>query len=230
MPALFPGSPAAAPAIQSAETALGLRRAPAGGGILTPFPSATAVALALGVRLTLRGLTLRRNPWTCGARVSHPRLRYSCQHSRFRCLQPASRPAFTGLRNAPLPRSEDRSQKSDITTAATQAPEHPGNLPEFALPALGHIGPDITKIAAIHSPYPHRVGRPDRHHQEATKTLGQVGADRVRRPPHLIGQRKLLDPREFAARPVHFQRQPVGSPEHIEILDPRDPLAHFVCP
>ena len=74
-----------------------------GWGMLTPFPSATALALALGARLTLRGLTLRRNPWTFGVRVSHPHRRYSCQHSHFRYLQPASRLTFTGLRNAPLP-------------------------------------------------------------------------------------------------------------------------------
>src|ERR1044071_292798 len=84
-------------------TRLSLRRAPAGWGLLTPFPSATAFALALGDRLTLRGLTLRRNPWTFGVRGSHPHLRYSCQHSHFRYLQRPSRDAFTGLRNAPLP-------------------------------------------------------------------------------------------------------------------------------
>src|SRR3954462_1709109 len=72
--------------------------------MLTPFPSATAFALALGARLTLRGLTLRRNPWTFGVRVSHSDLRYSCQHSHFRSLQHPSRCTFTGLRNAPLPR------------------------------------------------------------------------------------------------------------------------------
>ena len=66
-------------------------------------------------RLTLRGLALRRNPWTFGERVSHPLYRYSCQHSHFRYLQHASRHAFTGLRNAPLPiqKSEDRSQKTE---------------------------------------------------------------------------------------------------------------------
>ena len=37
-------------------------------------------------RLTLRGLTLRRNPWTFGDRVSHSVCRYSCQHSHFRYL------------------------------------------------------------------------------------------------------------------------------------------------
>ena len=42
-------------------------------------------------RLTLRGLTLRRNPWTSGERVSHPLCRYSCQHSHFRYLQHTSR-------------------------------------------------------------------------------------------------------------------------------------------
>ncbi|CAM9810493.1 unnamed protein product, partial [Phaeothamnion confervicola] len=56
-------------------------------------------------RLTLRGLTLRRNPWTYGDRVSHPVCRYSCQHSHFRYLQQTLRSTFTGLRNAPLPRA-----------------------------------------------------------------------------------------------------------------------------
>jgi hypothetical protein len=42
-------------------------------------------------RLTLRGLTLRRNPWTSGDRVSHSVCRYSCQHSRFRYLHRPSR-------------------------------------------------------------------------------------------------------------------------------------------
>ena len=78
---------------------------PAGWGLLTPFPSTTAFALALGARLTLRGLTLRRNPWTYGDRVSHSVDRYSCQHSRFRYLQHTLRCTFAGLRNAPLPRA-----------------------------------------------------------------------------------------------------------------------------
>ena len=41
-------------------------------------------------RLTLRGLTLRRNPWTFGDRVSHSVCRYSCQHSHFGYLQQGS--------------------------------------------------------------------------------------------------------------------------------------------
>ena len=57
-------------------------------------------------RLTLRGLALRRNPWTFGESVSHTLCRYSCQHAHFRYLQTSSlrrRTPFTGLRNAPLP-------------------------------------------------------------------------------------------------------------------------------
>jgi hypothetical protein len=54
-------------------------------------------------RLTLRGLTLRRNPWAFGDRVSHPVCRYSCPHSHFPYLQETSRSPFTGLGNAPLP-------------------------------------------------------------------------------------------------------------------------------
>ncbi len=42
-------------------------------------------------RLTLLRLTLSRNPWTFGERVSHPLCRYSCQHSHFRYLQQPSR-------------------------------------------------------------------------------------------------------------------------------------------
>ena len=38
-------------------------------------------------RLTLRRLTLRRNPWTFGGSVSHTPFRYSCHHSHFRYLQ-----------------------------------------------------------------------------------------------------------------------------------------------
>ena len=60
-------------------------------------------------RLTLRGLALRRNPWTFGDSVSHTVCRYSCQHSHFRYLQHTSRCAFIGLRNAPLPRTIRRS-------------------------------------------------------------------------------------------------------------------------
>ena len=59
-------------------------------------------------RLTLRGLALRRKPWTFGERVSHPLYRYSCQHSHFRYLQHASRHTFNGLRNAPLPHVQAR--------------------------------------------------------------------------------------------------------------------------
>ena len=66
-------------------------------------------------RLTLRGLALRRNPWTFGGRVSHPPCRYSCQHSHFRYLHGTSRHRFAGLRNAPLPlqRSEIRGQRPE---------------------------------------------------------------------------------------------------------------------
>jgi hypothetical protein len=42
-------------------------------------------------RLTLLRLTLSRNPWSFGERVSHPLYRYSCQHSHFRYLQKPSR-------------------------------------------------------------------------------------------------------------------------------------------
>ena len=101
---LFPGSPWPRP-----QSSKGTRR-PA--FVTTSRPrNINLVPIGYGFRprlrsrLTLRGLTLRRNPWAFGVRVSHSHCRYSCQHSHFRYLQPGSRLTFTGLRNAPLPRA-----------------------------------------------------------------------------------------------------------------------------
>ena len=57
-------------------------------------------------RLTLRGITLRRNPWIFGDSVSRTINRYSCQNSHFRYLHQTSQSNFNGLRNAPLPHSK----------------------------------------------------------------------------------------------------------------------------
>ena len=54
-------------------------------------------------RLTLNRLALFRNPWSSGEGVSRPLCRYLCLHLLFRLLQHASRHAFAGGRNAPLP-------------------------------------------------------------------------------------------------------------------------------
>ena len=78
---------------------------PARLGTINPIPIDYGFRPRLRGRLTLRGLTLRRNPWTCGDRVSHSVYRYSCQHSRLPCLQHGSRHTFNGLGNAPLPRA-----------------------------------------------------------------------------------------------------------------------------
>ena len=60
-------------------------------GNIDPIPIDYGSRPRLRGRLTLRGLTLRRNPWTFGDRVSHPVDRYSCQHSHFRYLHRPSR-------------------------------------------------------------------------------------------------------------------------------------------
>ena len=70
-------------------------------GNIDPIPIDYGFRPRLRGRLTLRGLALRRNPWTCGERVSHPLSRYSCQHSHFRYLQ--------GLSREPLRRLTERS-------------------------------------------------------------------------------------------------------------------------
>ena len=68
------------------------------------IPIDYALRPRLRVRLTLRGLALRRSPWAFGDRASHPVYRYSCQHSHFRYLHSPLPDCFTGVRNAPLPR------------------------------------------------------------------------------------------------------------------------------
>ncbi len=56
-------------------------------------------------RLTLRGLTLRRNPWTFGGSVSHtPLVTHVSILTSDTSRSPHGSP-FTGLRNAPLPRA-----------------------------------------------------------------------------------------------------------------------------
>ena len=72
-------------------------------------------------RLTLRGLALRRNPWTYGESVSHTLCRYSCQHSHFRYLQDTSQCPFAGLRNAPLPLPKESSASAGGLSPGTSS-------------------------------------------------------------------------------------------------------------
>ena len=98
---LFPGSPSKPPQSNKGRQHTAFVTTSRHGNI-NPFPIDYGFRPRLRGRLTLRGLTLRRNPWAFGDSVSHTVCRYSCQHSRFRYLQHASQHTFTGLRNAPL--------------------------------------------------------------------------------------------------------------------------------
>ena len=89
-PALFPG-PLPQPA-QSVKGRHGFAAVTSGGPRNVDLvPIDYGFRPRLRGRLTLRGLTLRRNPWTFGDRGSHPVYRYSCPHSHFRYLQQPSR-------------------------------------------------------------------------------------------------------------------------------------------
>ena len=157
-------------------------------------------------RLTLRGLALRRNPWTYGGRVSHTPSRYSCQHSRFRYLQQLSRATFAGLRNAPLPRqgTDDRCQMSEggssplqAAAATPQSMQHACDFLILGTPLLPRRLIDVAEIQAVSRPDPHLIGRRDRHRHEPFelrrrdavlgKSLRDVRADRFAATPDLIG-------------------------------------------
>ena len=88
----------------------------AGAGMFNPLPIGYGSRPRLRGRLTLRGLTLRRNPWTFGDRVSHSVCRYSCQHSHFRYLQRPSR--------VHLHRPTERSATAQSPAVGRQSPEN----------------------------------------------------------------------------------------------------------
>jgi hypothetical protein len=69
-------------------------------------------------RLTLRRLTLRRNPWTFGDTVFHSVCRYSCQHSHFRYLQ---RPSQVRL-HRPMERSATACLRKPTASARGLSP------------------------------------------------------------------------------------------------------------
>ena len=95
MRGLFPGTPSRPLQSDKEEqhTASVTTRWPT---IVRVVPIDYAFRPRLRGRLTLRRLTLRRNPWTFGDAVFHSVCRYSCQHSHFRCLQDASRLSLRG--------------------------------------------------------------------------------------------------------------------------------------
>src|SRR6185437_13955521 len=137
---LFPGSPR--PPSQSSKG----KRLPAFVtsarlGNIDPIPIDYGCRPRLRGRLTLRGLTLRRNPWTCGERVSHPLYRYSCQHSHLPYLQHRSRDTFIGLGNAPLPLAEDRRQTTVDRRPIPSVRSRPAS--SGAIPAASWRAPDI---------------------------------------------------------------------------------------
>ena len=100
-------------------------------GTINPIPIDYGFRPRLRGRLTLRGLALRRNPWTYGGSVSHTPCRYSCQHSHFRYLQSPSRDLLhrPTERSATAPESEIRDQGSELpapdpTTCASARQAH----------------------------------------------------------------------------------------------------------
>ena len=105
VPELFPGP--LQPPDQSDKTEQRFKVVTSGGrGNIHPLPIGYGSRPRLRGRLTLRGLTLRRNPWTFGGRVSHSPCRYSCPHSHF--------PYLHGPSRIPLHRPRERSATACI--------------------------------------------------------------------------------------------------------------------
>jgi hypothetical protein len=111
---LFPGSPRL-PSQSDKRKQLSAFVTSSRSGNVHPVPIDYGFRPHLRGRLTLRGLTLRRNPWTYGESVSHTLYRYSCQHSHFRYLQEPSRVSL----HRPTERSATTSSCDDIRSFGT---------------------------------------------------------------------------------------------------------------
>ena len=85
-----------------------------GTGILNRFAIGYAFRLHLRSRLTLIRLTLIRNPWVFGGRVSHPSYRYSCLQFRFQKFHHASQRDFYTAGMLPY-HSSDKSEESMVS-------------------------------------------------------------------------------------------------------------------
>jgi len=186
-------------------------------------------------RLTLRRLTLRRNPWTSATLsftvfvVTHVSIRTS-DISR----TPHGCP-FADLRNAPLPRPGISNQQSVIRRRAQgriEALQHLGDLAKLVAPRRACLLVYVFQIGTISQPHLHLVGRTNRH-QKITlefsirptllaETLGNVSANRLACAPNLIGKRTLFDCWKLQRCTVHFERDTIRSLEHFEIFKRRN--------
>ena len=95
-------------------------------GILTGSSIGVAVRRSLRARLTLIRLTLIRNPWSFGVRVSFPHYRYSYLHLLFQTLQFSSPKTFAAFGMLPyqLYKSTIPRLRQDIYARLLSTPGH----------------------------------------------------------------------------------------------------------
>ncbi len=142
-------------------------------GSINPIPIDYGFRPRLRGRLTLRGLTLRRNPWTFGVRVSRPDCRYSCQHSHFRDLQDGSPLSLHRLteRSATASRGQNTETRKPEPSACfpitPQAVQHPRDLLILIAPTLPGWLFDVAEIQCVSQPHPHLVARAHRDRQKS---------------------------------------------------------------
>ena len=112
---------------------------------------------------------------------------------------------------------------------AVQTAQHPGDLLIVVAPVLPRRLVDITEVQAIARPEPHLVGRAQRDRQIALEfglglrllgeALDDVGTDRFRGPPNLVGKRPLFDVGKGKGGTVHLQGQAIGPLKHLKALE-----------
>ncbi len=92
------------------------------------FPIAYAFRPRLRIRLTLRRVTLLRNPWAFGDTEFHRVYRYSCQHTHFHLLHPDSRLELQQLMER-SPTSQHKSVRTKASVPCLKVPDIIGAKP-----------------------------------------------------------------------------------------------------
>jgi hypothetical protein len=135
--------------------------------------------------------------------------------------------AYGTLRYHPEDR-EQRTENGSSDSPRNQALQHARDRLIFVSPLSPGRFVEIAKIERIARPYPHLVRRSDRHRQKAFElrlrtilsavTFSDIRTDRFARPPDLIAQRVLFDPRQLQAYAMNLERQTIGSLEDLKIF------------
>ena len=138
---------------------------------------------------------------------------------------------FAGQRNAPLPSGGQRTEDRERIIRPRAQPGFAAcaRSSDIRLATVARPARRDSQDRARSAPIPaYLIRRTDRHRQKAFElrlrtilpavTFSDIRTDRFARPPDLIAQRLLFDPRQLQACAMNLERQTIGSLEDLKIF------------